>query len=321
MINWVVSSFQRLYASSLVAAFVLNLLLSIFFLLALLVFYYWCIFCLFSMQLFCVFCLVAAVVFFASVSLLVHCFVAFIVCLLCSWQVSGRFLCFFFCYVFITMIILYSILSFRSWSSATSTIFGNESLVWFLLISQRKTHQIVCIATWTGVLNDEACFLFFSFSFIFKHLIILPDDCVLNKHTYFSFAVLLFFRLVFTFVIVLFSSMPIFSSFVSLLFSFWGESYFYLASMQGLPLVYLFLKLFGGGIYEADVWVQHGSVRRVTGSETLNTSARLTLLTVPGWVGECARLANDYQAQLSPAGTKSWSDHCWSCGRTFDCKT
>ena len=86
--------------------------------------------------------------------------------------------------------------------------------------------------------------------------------------------------------------------------------------MQGLPLVYLFLYLIkqfffflGGGICEADVWVQHGSVRRVMGSETLNTSARLTLLTVPGWVGQCARLANGYQAQLSPAGTKSWSDH------------
>ena len=62
----------------------------------------------------------------------------------------------------------------------------------------------------------------------------------------------LIFLLVFTFVIVLFSSMPIFSSFVSLLFSFWGESYFYLAPMQGLPPVYLFpyfvkKKFFGGG--------------------------------------------------------------------------
>ena len=63
--------------------------------------------------------------------------------------------------------------------------------------------------------------------------------------------------------------------------------------MQGLPLVYIFsfISLFnnkkvfylgGGGICEADVWVQHGSVRRVMGSGTLNTSARLTLLTVPG---------------------------------------
>ena len=84
MVNRVVSSFQRLRASSLVAAFVLILLLSSFFLLVPLVFYYWCIFCLFSLQLFCVFCLVAAVVFFASVSLLLHCFVAFMVCLLCS---------------------------------------------------------------------------------------------------------------------------------------------------------------------------------------------------------------------------------------------
>ena len=90
--------------------------------------------------------------------------------------------------------------------------------------------------------------------------------------------------------------MPVFSSFLSLLFSFWGESYFYLASIQGLPLVYLFLYFIkknfeggdggggGGAICEADAWVQHGSVRRVMGSETLNTSARLTLLTVPGWV-------------------------------------
>ena len=44
-----------------------------------------------------------------------------------------------------------------------------------------------------------------------------------------------------------------------------------------LKNVFFFL----GGICEADVWVQHGSVRRVMGSETLNTSARLTLLTVP----------------------------------------
>ena len=64
--------------------------------------------------------------------------------------------------------------------------------------------------------------------------------------------------------------------------------FFYLAPMHGLPLVYFFilLKIFiffgGGGVCEADVWVQHGSVRRVMGSETLNTSARLTLLTVPG---------------------------------------
>ena len=109
---------------------------------------------------------------------------------------------------------------------------------------------------------------------------------MLNKLIFFSFAVLLFFLLVFTFVIALFSSMPIFSSFVSLLFSFGGESYFYLASVQGLPLLYLFFillkKIFGGGICEADVWVQHGSVRRVMGSDALNTSARLTLLTVPG---------------------------------------
>ena len=53
MVNRVVSSFQHLRASSLVPAFVLNLLLSIFFfLLVLLVFYYWCIICLFSLLLF-----------------------------------------------------------------------------------------------------------------------------------------------------------------------------------------------------------------------------------------------------------------------------
>ena len=50
---------------------------------------------------FCVFCLLLLLLFFffffffASMSLLVHCFVAFIVCLLCCWQVSGRFLCYF----------------------------------------------------------------------------------------------------------------------------------------------------------------------------------------------------------------------------------
>ena len=33
----------------------------------------------------------------------------------------------------------------------------------------------------------------------------------------------------------------------------------------------------GGGICEAGVWVQHGSARRVIGSKTLNTPARLTL--------------------------------------------
>ena len=56
--------------------------------------------------------------------------------------------------------------------------------------------------------------------------------------------------------------------------------------MQGLPLVYIFFyffillkKIFWG---VADVWIQHGSVPRVMGSEILNTSARLTLLTVPG---------------------------------------
>ena len=83
MVNRVVSSFQRLRASSLVAAFVLNLLLSIFFCL------YFCIlllvhYLLILIATFSVFCLVAAVVFFASISLLVHCFVAFIVCLWCS---------------------------------------------------------------------------------------------------------------------------------------------------------------------------------------------------------------------------------------------
>ena len=85
MVNRVLSSFKLLCASSLVAAFVLSLLLCNIFLRVLFAFYYWCIVCFFSLQLFCVFCLVAAVVFlfFASISLLVHCFVAFIVCLLC----------------------------------------------------------------------------------------------------------------------------------------------------------------------------------------------------------------------------------------------
>ena len=74
--------------------------------------------------------------------------------------------------------------------------------------------------------------------------------------------------------------------------------------MQGLPLVYLilhFTKIFffffffwgggGGGICEADVWVQHGSVRRVMRSETLNIHrpgwrfwlCPVELANVPGW--------------------------------------
>ena len=83
MINRVVSSFQRLRASSLVAAFVLNLLLSIFFCLYYLYFIIGALSAYSHCNFFCVFCLVAAVLFFASISLLVHCFVAFMVCLLC----------------------------------------------------------------------------------------------------------------------------------------------------------------------------------------------------------------------------------------------
>ena len=84
MVNRVVSSFQRLRASSLVAAFVLNLLLSIFFGLYYLYFIVGALSAYSHCNFFCAFCLVAAVVFFASISLLVHCFIAFIVCLLCS---------------------------------------------------------------------------------------------------------------------------------------------------------------------------------------------------------------------------------------------
>ena len=87
--------------------------------------------------------------------------------------------------------------------------------------------------------------------------------------------------------------MPIFSSVVSRLFcsAFEVSLIFTLLLCKVFHLFiffYLFLyfikKVFfwGGGICEADVWVQHGSVRRVMGSETLKTSARLTLLTVPG---------------------------------------
>ena len=142
----------------------------------------------------CCFCAEFAVVYFFllvfCISLLVHylliLFATFCVflfscccCVFCFYFVVGVLFCCFhsvlvvsltsewpfpvlFSSLFITIIIIYSILSFVSWSSATATIFGNKSLVWFLLISQRTTHQIACIATWTGVLNDEACFLFFS---------------------------------------------------------------------------------------------------------------------------------------------------------------
>ena len=66
MVNRVVSSFQRLRASSLVPAFVLNLLLSIFFActtcILLLVHYL-----LILIATFCVFCLVAAAVLFSYI--------------------------------------------------------------------------------------------------------------------------------------------------------------------------------------------------------------------------------------------------------------
>ena len=107
-----------------------------------------------------------------------------------------------FCSLFITIIILYSILSFLNWSSATSTIFGDESLVWFLLISQRKTHQIVCIATWTGVLNDEACFLFFYFNILSSYLMILYLISIFALVL--QFCSTFIFLLVFTFVIFFF---------------------------------------------------------------------------------------------------------------------
>ena len=160
---------------------------------------------------FCVFCLVAAVVFFASISLLVHCFVAFV----CACCVPDKWVAVL-CVVllsFINIIILYSILSFVSWSSATATIFGNESLVWFLLISQRKTHQIVCIATWTGVLNYEACLLFFSclfFNILLSYLMILylisMFALVLQYFKSFSLflLLLLFFFLPFLFLVLLY---------------------------------------------------------------------------------------------------------------------
>ena len=126
--------------------------------------------------------------------------------------------------------------------------------------------------------------------FFFLNLIILPDDCVLNKHTCFRFAVLqyfysfalfllllLFFFLPCLFLVLLYLFCSAFE--VSLIFTLLLYKVFHL-------FIYFFilLKKFGGGgaICEADVWVQHGSARRVMGSETLNTSARLTLLTVPG---------------------------------------
>ena len=154
------------------------------------------------------------------------------------------------------------------------------------MISQRKTHQFVCIATWTGVLNDEACFLFFSFFFFFKHLIILPDDCVLNKHTCFSFAVLQYFYSFALFLLLLlFFFLP--CLFLVLLYLFCSAfEVSHIFTLLLCRVFHLFIhffillkKIFFGGAI--DVWVQHGSVGRVMGSETLNTSARLTLLTVP----------------------------------------
>ena len=108
-----------------------------------------CNFFVFSVCCCCFFC------FYFLVGTLFCCFHSVLVVFLTSeWPFPVLF-----CSLFITIIIIYSILSFVSWSSATATFFGAKSLVWFLLISQGKTHQIVCIATWPGVLHDQACFL------------------------------------------------------------------------------------------------------------------------------------------------------------------
>ena len=313
MINWVVSSFQRLPASGLVAAFVLSLLLSICFLLVLLVFCYWCIFCLFSLQPFCVFCLVAAVVFFASISLLMHLFWCFhsvlVVFLTSAWPFPVLF-----CSLLITIIILYSIhilflaeVQLHPLFSVMKVWFDSFWLLREKLIKKSSASQPGLLYKMTRHVSSFFFFFFFLTSYhltwwflylisIFALVLQFCSTFILSPCFYFCYCS--------------FSSMLIFSSFVSLLFSFWGESYFYLLLCRVFHLfIYFFilLKKFGAGwgICEADVWVQHGSVWRVMGSKTLNTSVRLMLLTVPGWVGQCARLANDYQAQLSPAGTKS----------------
>ena len=121
MVNRVVSSFQHLRASSLVPAFVLNLMLSIFF--------------------FGLYYLYFTIGAFSAYS---HC----------------NFLCFLFsccCCVFqLHVHPLFSVI--KVWFDS----------FWFL---REKSHQIVCIATWTGVLNDEACFLFFFFSFFFINIV------------------------------------------------------------------------------------------------------------------------------------------------------
>ena len=100
---------------------------------------------------FCVFCLLLLLFFFCFyvlVGALFCCFHSVLVVLLTSkWPFPVTVILLSF---FITIIIFYSILSFVSWSSDTATIFGTKSLVWFLLISQRKNHPIVCISTWTG---------------------------------------------------------------------------------------------------------------------------------------------------------------------------
>ena len=151
-------------------------------------------------------------------------------------------------------------------------------------------------------------FFFFFFNILSSYLMILYLISIfaLVLQYFYSFSLflllLLFFFLPCLFLVLLH---PFCSAFeVSLIFT--------LLLCRAFHLFIYFFILFkkiggrgGGGICEADVWVQRGSVRRVMGSETLSTSARLMLLTVPCWVSQCARLANDYQAQLSPAGTKS----------------
>ena len=137
------------------------------------------------LQVICCFCAEFAVVYFFActtcILLLVHylliliaTFLCFLFssccCVFCFYFLVGALFC---CFHSVLVVFLTSERPFPVLfcSLFITTIFSNKSLVWFLLISQRKTHQIVCIATWTDVLNDEACFLFFLFLFFFNILI------------------------------------------------------------------------------------------------------------------------------------------------------
>ena len=193
MVNWIISSLQCVCGD-----FVLNGCSVVYFLSFFFFFFFACTSLLVhplylpSVQPFCTFCLVAAFVLqlllciSCFISLLVHmfcCFYSVLVVLLTSEWIFPALFC------WSLSQYLYSILSFVSWSSATPAIFSYKSFVSFLLIAQRGTRQIVSVCNLDRRTNWGGTFFFIKWLCTLTFLLL-----------FCSFAALLLFLFVFTFV-------------------------------------------------------------------------------------------------------------------------